>query len=353
MVAEFNRFGIKAAAVHSGDGEFTEQRNKAIELLKIGELKAIFVVDIFNEGVDIPEVDSVLFLRPTESYTIFIQQLGRGLRKFPGKSHVTVLDFIGNYRRAHILPILLSGKNPMSRNEKSIVDITYPEGCNVQFDLKLIDLFEELRKNEKLSTRIENEYFRLKGELDRPPTRVDIFEGSDIKASEFIKLKKGYLALMAQIGELKEEEKEWMSTAAENFLFEIETMNMSKLYKIPTIRAFIKQKLLSPKVTADEIALSMKTFYENSRHSVDMQDASSKDYSNWTMEQFRALAIKMPIKHINKSSVYFNYDEINREMYISEEILKFNSPLFVKHIEDILEYRLRDKCAKLYKKQEQ
>jgi superfamily II DNA or RNA helicase/HKD family nuclease len=352
MAGEFNRLGITAAAVHSGDGEFIEQRDKAIELLKTGELKVIFVVDIFNEGVDIPEIDSVLFLRPTESYTVFIQQLGRGLRKFSGKPYVTVLDFIGNYRRAHILPILLSGKNPMNRNEKAIVDITYPEGCNVQFDLKLIDLFEELRKNEKISTRIENEYFRLKGELNRRPTRIDLFEGSDIKMSEFIKLKKGYLALLEQFGELKEEEKEWTSTAAEKFLFEIETMSMSKLYKIPTIRAFIDKKMLSPKVTVDEIAQSMKTFYENSRHSIDMQDASSKGYLSWTIVQFRTLAIKMPIKHICKSTDYFNYDEINRAMYISDEILKFNSPIFVEHIEDILEYRLRDKCAKLYKKQE-
>jgi len=353
MATEFNRMGVRAAAVHSGNGEFIEQRDTAIELLKTGELKVIFTVDIFNEGVDIPELDSVLFLRPTESYTIFIQQLGRGLRKCLDKSRVTVLDFIGNYKRAHILPILLSGKNPMSRNERPIVDITYPEGCNVQFDLKLIDLFEELRKNEKLSTRIENEYFRLKEELNRPPTRVDIFEGSDIKASEFIRLKDGYLALKEQFGELNEEEKGWIGTDAEKFLQEIENMNMSKLYKIPTIRAFFKQGLLSSKVSTLEIARSMKTFYENSRYSVDMQDASSKDYPNWTIEQFIALAIKMPIKHINKSSAYIKYDEINKDMYISENILKFNSSLFVKQLEDILEYRQRDKCAKLYKKREQ
>ena len=65
MAAEFNRFGVKAVAVHSGDGEYTEERDKAIERLKSGALDIIFVVDIFNEGVDIPEIDSILFLRPT------------------------------------------------------------------------------------------------------------------------------------------------------------------------------------------------------------------------------------------------------------------------------------------------
>lgn len=352
MAGEFNKSGIKAVTVHTGDGEYAEQREKAVDLLKNGEIKVIFVVDIFNEGVDIPEIDSVLFLRPTESYTVFIQQLGRGLRKFQGKTYLTVLDFIGNYKRAHLLPILLSGKNPMSKKDSSFVNMEYPEGCNVQFDLKLIDLFEELKKKEKLSVRIENEYYRLKELLGRQPMRTDIFEGSDIKTSELIRLKKGYIRLMAQLGELNEEENLWIGTDVEKFLYEIETMQMEKLYKIPTLRTFIKGNKLCQKVAADEVALSMKTFYENPRYSIDMQDKGSKNYLNWTIEDFSKKAIEMPIKHINKSN-YFSYDEINKEFYISNEILKYNSCLLVKHFDDILEYKLRNKHAKLYKKIEE
>ncbi|QNU66020.1 DEAD/DEAH box helicase family protein [Ruminiclostridium herbifermentans] len=353
MASEFNKSGIKAVTVHTGDGEYKEQREKAVELLKSGEIQVIFVVDIFNEGVDIPEIDSVLFLRPTESYTVFIQQLGRGLRKFPGKSCVTVLDFIGNYKRAYILPILLSGKNPMCRKYCSFVNVEYPEGCNVQFDLKLIDLFEELKKREKLSVRIGNEYYRLKEALGKRPTRTDIFEGSDIKAEEFIKLKKGYLGLLAQLGELNDEEKSWIGTDVEGLFYEIETMKMDKLYKIPTLRTFIKGEKLCKKVSADEVAISMKAFYQNPRYSVDMQDKGSKDYMNRTIEDYRRKAIQMPIYHINKSSNYFSYDEINKEFYISDEILKFNSSLLAKHFSDILDYKLRNKHAKLYKKIEE
>lgn len=352
MAGGFNKSGIKSVTVHTGDGDYKEQRENAVDLLKSGEIKVIFVVDIFNEGVDIPEIDSVLFLRPTESYTVFIQQLGRGLRKFPGKSCLTVLDFIGNYKRAYLLPILLSGKNPMSRKDSSFVNIEYPEGCNVQFDLKLIDLFEELKRREKLSVRIENEYYRLKEALGRRPTRTDIFEGSDIKTSEFIKLRKGYIGLMAQVGELSEEEKSWIGTDVEKFLYEIENMQMDKLYKIPTLRTFIKGEKLCQKVSADEVALSMKAFYQNPRYSIDMQDKGSKDYLNWTIKDFIKKAIQMPIKHIDKSSNYFSYDEINKELYISDEILKYNSCLLVKHFDDILEYKLRNKHAKLYKKLE-
>ena len=71
------------------------RNNNAAKKLSSGEVKFIFVVDLYNEGVDIPEVNTILFLRPTESLTVFLQQLGRGLRLCEGKEYLTVLDFIG------------------------------------------------------------------------------------------------------------------------------------------------------------------------------------------------------------------------------------------------------------------
>lgn len=81
MAMEFSKRGIPSAAVYSGaPGAYAEERNAAIEKLKSGEIRVIFSVDMFNEGVDIPSVDMVLFLRPTESPVVFLQQLGRGLK---------------------------------------------------------------------------------------------------------------------------------------------------------------------------------------------------------------------------------------------------------------------------------
>ena len=97
MAARFTEAGLKSRAV-LGD-TLAEERDEAIRLLENGELRALFTVDLFNEGVDIPSVDTVLFLRPTESATVFLQQLGRGLRLHGQKSCLTVLDFIGNARR--------------------------------------------------------------------------------------------------------------------------------------------------------------------------------------------------------------------------------------------------------------
>ncbi|MCD1147660.1 DUF3427 domain-containing protein [Peptoniphilus sp. KCTC 25270] len=93
MAESFQKMGIPSIALHSKSTE--EERENARNQLAAGEVKCIFTVDLFNEGVDIPEVNTVLFLRPTESATIFLQQLGRGLRKYKDKSALTVLDFIG------------------------------------------------------------------------------------------------------------------------------------------------------------------------------------------------------------------------------------------------------------------
>ena len=93
MARAFQEAGLPAVSVHAGTPDTA--RGEALARLASGHLRAIFTVDLFNEGVDIPAVDTVLFLRPTESATVFLQQLGRGLRRNSGKSVLTVLDFIG------------------------------------------------------------------------------------------------------------------------------------------------------------------------------------------------------------------------------------------------------------------
>lgn len=142
MAKEFCARGIKAVAVYSNAaGGFSEDRDKAIAKLKNQEIKVIFSVDMFNEGADIAALDMVMFLRPTESPVVFLQQLGRGLRTYRGKEYLNVLDFIGNYEKAGCAPFLLSGER--SFGERTVSDcyrMTYPDDCIVDFDMRLIDL---------------------------------------------------------------------------------------------------------------------------------------------------------------------------------------------------------------------
>lgn len=110
MAKEFCKRGIASVAVYSdADGEFSEERDRAIEKLIRQEIRVIFSVDMFNEGLDIASLDMVMFLRPTESPIVFLQQLGRGLRTYREKEYLNVLDFIGNYEKAGKAPLLLGG----------------------------------------------------------------------------------------------------------------------------------------------------------------------------------------------------------------------------------------------------
>lgn len=99
-VAEsFNRQAIPAAVYLSNTS--LSERTRLIERLHEGDLRVLCVVDVMNEGTDLPFVECLLFLRPTESKRIFFQQLGRGLRRYSGKSHCVVIDFIGNFKNAY------------------------------------------------------------------------------------------------------------------------------------------------------------------------------------------------------------------------------------------------------------
>lgn len=142
MAKDFCKRGIPAVAVYSNaDGIYSEDRSTAIEKLKSGEIRVIFSVDMFNEGVDITVVDMVMFLRPTESPIVFFQQLGRGLRRSAGKEYLNVLDFIGNYEKAGNVIKFLTGKAySADRMHEFSEKEELPDDCIVDFDSCLIDL---------------------------------------------------------------------------------------------------------------------------------------------------------------------------------------------------------------------
>ncbi|AOZ95347.1 DUF3427 domain-containing protein [Butyrivibrio hungatei] len=142
MAEQFNEKGIPSIALTADSSE--QERNTAKSRLVNGELKFIFVVDLYNEGVDIPEVDTVLFLRPTESLTIFLQQLGRGLRLAEGKECLTVLDFIGQankkYNFEEKFAALLSNTEHSVQYEMKKGFVALPKGCYIQLEKKASDI---------------------------------------------------------------------------------------------------------------------------------------------------------------------------------------------------------------------
>lgn len=136
MASQFTSHGLPSVAI-CGDTP-SDERKKALDDLERGAIRAIFSVDIFNEGIDIPPVDTLLFLRPTDSTTIFLQQLGRGLRRHKGKSICTVLDFVGQHRSEFRLykryaAILGVGRRELAKQVEAGFPFL-PSGCEMSLD---------------------------------------------------------------------------------------------------------------------------------------------------------------------------------------------------------------------------
>lgn len=136
MAAHFNQAGVPGAAVSANTQRV--DRDAHLAALRSGELRVLFSVDLFNEGVDVPDVDTVLFLRPTESATVFLQQLGRGLRRSPDKECLTVLDFIGSAHRKFRFDArfraIVGGTRRSVQHEIERGFPSLPSGCFIQLD---------------------------------------------------------------------------------------------------------------------------------------------------------------------------------------------------------------------------
>lgn len=354
MAEYFTANGVPSAVCHSGEpaGECFLERGAALERLQNGEIKVLFSVDLFNEGVDLPSLDMVLFLRPTESFVVFLQQLGRGLRRDDGKKYLNVLDFIGNYKRAHYLPLVLSGQNPWLKNGQAAGDyhdMEYPDDCQVNFDFRLIDLFIEMRKNEPLKERMRDEYLRLKERIGGRPTRTDMFNGVDIPLDGYLQ-PDGWLGYLASVEELTPEEATWVGTDAAAFLRELEKTAMAKSYKMPTVSAFLQDGLLVPAVNQEMMVRSWRKYYTEVARGRDMErDRATRNWRNWDDERLYRLAERNPIHFLSQGNRFFEYDQINRRFRLNAAILPYLSPVLASHVADILNWRTENYFAKRYK----
>jgi superfamily II DNA or RNA helicase len=163
-----------------------EVRRARQDALAAGDLKVLCTVDVLNEGADLPFVECLLFLRPTESIRIFYQQLGRGLRQHVGKAYCVVIDFIGNFKNAFRLPEyhrLLDVDEPEHDHgrpwtRKNLLNL--PLGCEVVFDERVIDLFARQTLDPRFATRsnigqiLLYQYERLSRRLGHQPTKADV-----------------------------------------------------------------------------------------------------------------------------------------------------------------------------------
>lgn len=370
MAKEFCKRGIPAAAVYSNaDGEFSEERDQAIEKLKNQEIRVIFSVDMFNEGVDIASLDMVMFLRPTQSPVVFLQQLGRGLRTCKGKEYLNVLDFIGNYEKAGRAPFLLSGGYSFGEGAAGTLkkdcyaagwDIEFPDDCIVDFDMRLIDLFQEMDKRSLTAKeRIRQEYYRVKELLDgKMPTRMELFTYMDDDVYQYcIKNAKenpfrGYLEFLHGLRELSVQEEDVYAGLGREFLSLIETTDMQKVYKMPVLYSFYHDGDIRMAVTDKELLESWKEFFNTGTNWKDFSPGLSyADYKAMTDRQHLSKAKSMPVKFLKASGKGFFIDKEGYALAIREELADIvEKEAFKMQMKDILEYRTMEYYRRRYGK---
>jgi superfamily II DNA or RNA helicase/HKD family nuclease/SOS-response transcriptional repressor LexA len=204
---KFNDSGYKTIAL---DGENSErERVEAIRQLETDNLSEkidyIFTVDIFNEGVDIPKVNQIIMIRPTDSAIIFIQQLGRGLRKVEGKGYLTIIDFIGNYKNNYLIPIALYGDT--SYNKDSLRKLIsggsrmIPGASTINFDeITKERIFDSIDSaNMQLMADLKKDYNLLKFKLGRSPMMIDFVEHGSRDPYLYVNYSKSYFNFVKKI----------------------------------------------------------------------------------------------------------------------------------------------------------
>lgn len=203
----FNELGFRTVALTGTNSE--EERATAIEKLETEpkQLDYIFTVDIFNEGIDIPKVNQVIMLRPTQSAIVFVQQLGRGLRKIDTKEYLTVIDFIGNYSNNYLVPVALYGDTSYNkdtlRNLMTTGSALIPGCSTINFDKISKDKIFQAIDSANMETKkdLVKDYKLLKFKLGHIPKMVDFLDHGSRDPQLYVNYSKSYYNFLKSIGE--------------------------------------------------------------------------------------------------------------------------------------------------------
>ncbi len=208
----FNQKGLRTIAL-TGDSK-EKERVSAIEKLESDNLSEkldyIITVDIFNEGIDIPKINQIIMLRPTASAIVFVQQLGRGLRRIDSKSYLTVIDFIGNYENNYLIPIALYGDTSYNKDSlrKLITEGSrlIPGASTINFDIITKEkIFSSIDSaNMQLFADLKKDYELLKFKIGRIPMMMDFIEHGSRDPFSFVSYTNSYYNFVTRVEKSKD-----------------------------------------------------------------------------------------------------------------------------------------------------
>ncbi len=243
--------GLRVRAVHSEPS--SDDRSRALEDLAAGHIDAVCAVDLFNEGVDVPLVDRVVMLRPTESPVVFLQQLGRGLRLAEGKERLTVIDFVGNHRvfldRVRKL-LSFGGAQCDLRAFLEGGEPTLPPGCSVHIELEAIDLLRRLLPSGV--NAVERAYRELQAARGERPHIGELYR-SGYSPAVLREAHGSWFEFVGSEGHLTDEEARVLETGKDWFR-ELETTVLEKSFKMVLLEALVELDAIRVGILLDALA---------------------------------------------------------------------------------------------------
>ena len=251
--------GVRSAAVYSR--EDSDPRHGSVADLRSGEIEVLFAVDVFNEGVDIPEVETVLMLRPTDSPVVFLQQLGRGLRRTAGKTALRVIDFVGNHHSFLSRPRTLLSLGIRTPGDGEVLeslqsgDFELPPGCSVDFDLEAIEVLSRLASpSMSEAERLEGFCRSYESENGVRPTGAQAFSSvGALPSGRPVRQAGGWHRYLDGLSLLAPAERAVVEELTE-VLSRIEREPLTKAYKLVTLAALLELDALHTGAPVVEVA---------------------------------------------------------------------------------------------------
>ncbi len=336
----FRAQGVQVVSLHSRTQEMN--REEAIKKLGTGTLEVIFTVDLFNEGVDIPETDTLLFVRPTESLTVFTQQVGRGLRLHPSKQACNIIDLIGNYRNADV-KMSLFDMTPGEGGKKRSAALTVPEGCVLELEVGVIDLLNELsRKRQPRKEQLKSAYMDLKRELGRRPSYLELHLHGRADSREYRQEFGSYVGFLHWAEELSElEQKAYLDY--EWWYREVEQTGMSKSYKMVLLQGMLERGVddWNRPITPIEAAPHFHRYMmgKEYRKRIDFSDNKTRQMWEYDESKVAKLIAEMPMtKWSGSSKGRITFDEL--AFVIDIDVADEHKKVVYDWTRQICEYRL-------------
>lgn len=345
MSNAFNSWGIKSVSCH---GDSSTTRTEALSLLDTSQIDIVFSVDLFNEGVDLPSIDTVMMLRPTSSKVLFLQQLGRGLRKSELKESLNVLDFIGNHTSFFnkqqalfsVQSTTLEIKEWARSYKKGVLKL--PKGCFMNYDLQYIDFLEELESNSK--DKIVEHYQNLLLTLNRRPTlseaHLDGISVTNVRKTfgswfQFISIQTGFSA-----ADLEKYNTVLQKYA--DFFLEVEKTAIQRCFKMIVLEALIENNGFIDYPSINELCKQSLQVFERRRNcikdlKVNFQNIETINFKSW-VSYWKSNPIKAWGAG-NKSSTakrYFITDETFRPNFLID---KADLEIFTIMLQELIDYR--------------